>query len=174
MAAKVLLAWAAGLFEGEGCINLAFKRGARRVRSRPNPRLVMKMTDEDVVRRFAAVVGHGNVTGPHKRKNPKHKPTWNWSWCGVGACRWASKHFGPYLGTRRLEKLNEVIKQEAEYPYAHEASRRKAAGLKLSTRQCSKCKHEKVLSDFTPNQSWCKTCKASYTRDYKRRQRGAG
>lgn len=48
-------AWAAGLFEGEGHIGRT---------PQGSPRLVIKMTDEDVVRRFARWAGVGNVCKP--------------------------------------------------------------------------------------------------------------
>ena len=58
------IAWATGLFEGEGCITASGGTAAART-----PELHLDMTDEDVVRRLAIVLG-GNVTGPyHKGSN---------------------------------------------------------------------------------------------------------
>ena len=65
------LAWAAGLFEGEGSISASSGRLDVRV----------KMTDEPVVRRFAEVMDCGTVYGPYNyeyRDGSKRKPHWVW------------------------------------------------------------------------------------------------
>lgn len=49
------VAWAAGLFEGEGCVTKAGGRVNLRVTS----------TDQDVLEQFAAFVGAGKVYGPY-------------------------------------------------------------------------------------------------------------
>ena len=53
-------AWAAGLFEGEGCIQ--FKVGAD---GSAYPHLTVKMTDSDAVARFAEITG-GRLLGPYQ------------------------------------------------------------------------------------------------------------
>lgn len=76
------LAWAAGLFEGEGCISLRRYKSPK-VRRRPMPILRVSSTDEDVLRRFAKIVGHEHVRGPFKNggKNwkPSYKLVWKWA-----------------------------------------------------------------------------------------------
>src|SRR4051812_10898075 len=69
------IAWAAGLFEGEGCLRVNDTYGAKR------PRAELVSTDEDVVRRFHAIVGVGNVHGPYPSRNPErgHKPKTVWA-----------------------------------------------------------------------------------------------
>ena len=93
------IAWAAGLFEGEGCISLDGNN---------YPKLILAMTDGDVVERFAAVMGDGNirVTIP---KDPKHKPQYRWTKGGKIFVLGVYELFGPYLGTRRAEKFREVL-----------------------------------------------------------------
>lgn len=60
------MAWAAGLFEGEGSI------GAKR--------LQLKMISEESVRRFGAVIGVGKVYGPYGPYPSQlgKKPYWMW------------------------------------------------------------------------------------------------
>ena len=60
------IAWAAGLFEGEGCATVSNGR----------PRLVLRMTDEESVRRFGDTVGIGRVYGPYTY--PGKSPIWVW------------------------------------------------------------------------------------------------
>jgi hypothetical protein len=59
--------WAVGIFEGEGCIT----------RHKTSRKLSLSMTDEDIVRRFAAAVGFGHI---HLRPGRKahHKPICVW------------------------------------------------------------------------------------------------
>ena len=68
---RVELAWASGLFEGEGC---TASPGVA------NPGLQLGMTDEDTVRRFQRAVGIGVVEGPFGPYvgSPGRKPMWRW------------------------------------------------------------------------------------------------
>ena len=65
------IAWAAGLFEGEGSIT---QNGGRLF-------IRLKMTDEDVVLRFAEIARYGEVYGPYNhqlRDGYVRKPYWVW------------------------------------------------------------------------------------------------
>lgn len=96
------LAWAAGLWEGEGC----FTGVKNRV-----PQATMSMTDEDVMRRFAVVIGFGTiyaVTKPAPRKN-----------CWM----WQSRTFESFQATVALL-----------WPWLHERRRARAAELLLGYR----------------------------------------
>lgn len=89
-------AWAAGLFEGEGCIDSPNGR----------PRLQLNTTDEDVARRFQAIVG-GKVWGPYTTGT--HKPYWHWGVNRLDQVLDIAEMFFPYLGDRRLGKFVEVL-----------------------------------------------------------------
>jgi hypothetical protein len=97
------LAWAGGLFEGEGCIGLSHKA----------PSLQVRMCDEDSVRRFGLIVGAGKVYGPYETKpTADHKPKSPWRpnflWTArSGAAIEVAKLLFPYLGSRRQSTLVE-------------------------------------------------------------------
>ena len=102
------LVWAAGLFEGEGCII------ANRYRNeRVALHLRLGSTDEDVVRRFCEVVGFGSVAGPYCKRTPnggEAKPMWVWSGSGAKAKELAFREeFFSNLGARRRNRFLEVI-----------------------------------------------------------------
>lgn len=98
-------AWSAGLFDGEGCITIKRQRGRRTIA----PFLIVQMTDEDVVRRFHAVVRFGNVRGPiYDKRRPQNKPLWRWSVGSWEAFEALSRAWRPWLGQRRLARLAEV------------------------------------------------------------------
>jgi len=87
--------WAAGLFEGEGAVH----REGRR------PKLSLKMTQEESVRRFHTDVGVGVVYGPYGpyEKQPNRSPFWMWVAEGATAIAVAKEllpHASPWLATR--------------------------------------------------------------------------
>jgi hypothetical protein len=92
------IAWAAGLFEGEGSITRFGRRGGSF-----DLRLGLNMTDEDVVIRFDAIVDRGKVYGPYvpvSRGAPR-KPIWNWVALG-DAGHDVIDLIGPWLSARRI------------------------------------------------------------------------
>lgn len=110
---KLELAWAAGLFEGEGCIRTDTIKGRwRRDGSRGGPyfypRLDMSLTDEDVINRFCAAVG-GRVRGPYLKEG--RKPIWYWSAQNNEAIAIMQK-LRSFLGERRSAKAAEVFDAE--------------------------------------------------------------
>lgn len=87
------IAWAAGLFEGEG--SLTQSGGSLDVR--------VKMTDEEIVRRFEEVIGYGTVYGPYNydyRDGIKRKPHWIWVALRYDALE-VLELLWPWLGERR-------------------------------------------------------------------------
>jgi hypothetical protein len=68
------IAWAAGLFEGEGAISHIERRGSLDLQ------VALVMTDEDVVRRFDEIVDRGKVYGPYLpiSHGDRRKPFWRW------------------------------------------------------------------------------------------------
>ena len=91
------VAWAAGLFEGEGTFTTD-NRGT-------SVRACLHMTDQDVVERFAAIVG-GKVLGPYGPYGHS-APRWQWEAYGENALRLMDL-FEPYLGQRRLARCAEL------------------------------------------------------------------
>lgn len=99
-------AWAAGLFEGEGCFN-AFRR-----RSKWGVQVRLAMTDEDVVRRFAAIMGVGPVRAPRQQR-PDWKPIFEWYVQDASDVVAVIERLLPWLGDRRRAKALEVAQVAA-------------------------------------------------------------
>ena len=97
MASAEEIAWAAGLFEGEGCIS-QYQRGAG-----DDLQLALVMTDEDVVRRFDQIVNRGIVYGPYLpfSAGDRRKPFWRWAALG-DAAHDVLDLLGPWLMSRRV------------------------------------------------------------------------
>lgn len=95
------IAWAAGLFEGEGSI-FANNNAGRKYLG-----LNLSSTDEDVVRKFAVIMGCGKVYGPYYEKNPS-RPRYSWHTKSKADGVQAAVLLEPFLCERRLAKLIEV------------------------------------------------------------------
>jgi len=95
------MAWALGIFEGEGCIYIT-KAGY--------VNLKVSMTDPDVVVRFMDVVGCGNVAPHTYRGRPGHyKPLTRWR-CSRGADVFnLLAHWGPHFSERRAAKVLDAL-----------------------------------------------------------------
>jgi hypothetical protein len=112
------IAWAAGLFEGEGTVGVTTPKGS----SRPYPQASLRMTDEDVVERFCEAVGVGYVGTPVRGTR---KPLYPWVANGWERVSQLHDLLVPYLGIRRLEQFERVLTLRQE-PYDPGARRREA------------------------------------------------
>ena len=100
------IAWAAGLFEGEGSISAFGTRKHQRS-------ITLAMTDEDVILRFAAVMKIGKVYGPYAHKvgtsRENYKQYWRWTVADKDGVTIAAQMLLPFMGQRRSAKLKEAI-----------------------------------------------------------------
>lgn len=87
--------WAAGLFEGEGCISLSRSGSYRRVTCR------LVTTDFDVIQRFSEAVPFGRLYGPHRSNNPRHKEYWSWTTTTFEGAQATIAALWKWLGVRR-------------------------------------------------------------------------
>lgn len=108
------VAWAAGLFEGEGCFTRNFtrsKNGPRRV----HLQMTLVSTDLDVLQRFARIVG-GN-TRPIRRPGSRFKQAWGWTAGGPKAAAICDdERFFLNLGDRRRARFTEIAAEVAANP----------------------------------------------------------
>jgi hypothetical protein len=111
----VEVAWAAGLWEGEGCFHTqsgmvrVTKKGERRIYS--YPRASMTMTDLDVLDHFCEVVGVGRVKRRARRANalPQHKNQWVYTADSQADVERLAELLLPWMGERRAEQIERVI-----------------------------------------------------------------
>jgi len=114
------LAWAAGLFEGEGCIT----RGRNSL-----PIIHLAMTDRDVVERFAVVVRHGTIVELAKyRERPHYQRQWRWACQREEHVRDVMARLLPWLGNRRRARWEEIL-----------AARAEAVATMIDRVSCSRC-----------------------------------
>jgi hypothetical protein len=92
------VAWAAGLFVGEGYIHH---------RKDGSTQIGVEMTDEDLVRRFADIVGCGNVTVRAARNG--WRPSFIWCTADRYDVANVLGTLRPLLGERRGAKADEAL-----------------------------------------------------------------
>jgi hypothetical protein len=95
------IAWAAGLFEGEGTITCG--------RLPHNLRMAVMMTDRDVVEHFAEVLGGAaRYWMPPRHRTHGWKAQWWWNASGQAAAD-ILRLLLPYLGERRSARALELL-----------------------------------------------------------------
>lgn len=96
------LAWAAGVYEGEGTV---YKTAAGQIQMK------VKMSDEDVIRKFHKIIGTGTVVpyNDTREGSENYKPLWVWrSQCRAEVMAVLVALF-TWLGERRRAKITEVL-----------------------------------------------------------------
>ena len=138
------IAWAVGLFEGEGCIGI-WKTQKDHVL--PLIRLTVAMTDRDVVERFCRIVECGRVSPektlrqPTKSGRPR-KPVHVWQISNRADVERLLLAFRPWLGARRSAKADEVLAEIAKLDMVCENCGVKFRSHRISSRFCSvKCRN---------------------------------
>jgi hypothetical protein len=101
------IAWAAGLYEGEGSLT---KR-----KTDKGAFISLNMTDKDVVEKIYNVTGVGSFFSIPSAEKGNRKPQWRWQ---VG--KWEDvvdllRLFLPYLGERRKKKVLQILSAEPPY-----------------------------------------------------------
>lgn len=123
--------WLAGLIEGEGCFGIV--QGRR-------PVVQIKMTDEDVVKRAADILG-APLYGPYELGEGR-KRAWQTSVSGPNAVQWMMTLLA-LMGSRRRQKIIECLEvwrtdRITSFATCHTQRAVKAGGL------CGTCYNRKT------------------------------
>jgi hypothetical protein len=124
------IAWIAGLFEGEGCIDM---HGS-------NSRLILNMTDEDVIRKLRRIAGVGAVYGPRKIAKPHHKPIFCWKVTNRLDVYALLAAIYPFMGVRRASTIEAALRLHASKPPISGKIHGTWARYKKGCR-CTPCRH---------------------------------
>jgi hypothetical protein len=152
---EIDVAWAAGLFEGEGCISYGVKRG--------NVIVQVRMTDRDIIERLHAVVPCPKI-GIVLPKSDHHKTQYRWTLTAPDRIREFLNMTLPYFGERRSTRAQELLAFLDTRPGRGARNGRKT--------HCPKG-HEYTPENTTPigpDKTWraCRTCNRNYMRARKR------
>lgn len=130
------IAWAAGLFEGEGCIGIWWPPSTIGHRKQPQIRLQVTMTDRDVIEEFCRIVQCGSVSREQNRKPPR-KNCWYWTIGNRVDVERLLRAFYPRLGERRRAKADEALAEIAKSVRACETCGETFRAQKSQRRFCS-------------------------------------
>ena len=103
------MAWAAGLFEGEGCFFVPKRAG----NSLGFCATIGAYTDFDVLQRFQEIIGIGHINGPYENKTKDGRPkktTWQWNARNFEEGQATAAMFWPWLGKRRKQVVINGLK----------------------------------------------------------------
>jgi hypothetical protein len=100
------LGWVAGLIEGEGSFTV--KKSKRKNGYSCQPQLRVSMTDEDVVRKLAALIPAGNVLKAGRRTEAG-KEVWMWTLSKSQALIDLMIVLRPLMGKRRRKRIDFLL-----------------------------------------------------------------
>jgi len=104
------IAWAAGLFEGEGSVScVPMKHNGDYSRGYYTRHVCVSMTDYDVLVKLQHATGLGKIRGPYQDARRNAKPIWVWSASGYSEMVEALRLFSPYLSSRRLDQVERFL-----------------------------------------------------------------
>lgn len=157
MATEAEIAWAAGLFEGEGCFRITTDPDKCRVAL-----MMLSMTDRDTVQRFRDIVDSGRVLGPTDR-GPGRKPIYRVDIAQRADVQRIITSFLPWLGARRSEKARELL--------AHTQALDVAAAVRMEF--CRRGHRRTPENVYTMPNGYgiCRTCKRDADRAWMRHRR---
>ena len=114
MTDKTALAWAAGFFEGEGCISWYSKV--------PNLQLCIVNTDLECLEKFRSIVGGGNIRERTHAVREGYKAQYQLVIAGDDA-HVIYRRLRPWLSSRRQARYADYLRARADYEAAATAER---------------------------------------------------
>jgi hypothetical protein len=180
-------AWAAGFWDGEGCVSVARRNNTN------NPRIVAEIAQvhPEVLYRFATAVGFGKVLGPYKQKNPNAQDFYCWRVEGLRNLKRLKGCLYSHLGSVKRMQLDRALLVREEWEadprcqsdhvltmskgnkfYCKEcvtANGRANALPERSEKRCGRCDTVKSLEEFNRHskrldghQTMCRSCMKTY------------
>lgn len=102
------LAWAAGFFDGEGCIYVA--RMNKQSNAPRNIHFDIAQIHPFVLHRFKKAVGVGKIYGPYLSKAKNRKPYWRYTLSGFEQCQFAIAALWNFLSPIKRKQATKALK----------------------------------------------------------------
>lgn len=180
--------WAAGFWDGEGCVSVCRRPGYTN-----NPRIVAEVVQvhTEVLDRFTAAVGFGVVHGPYEQKNPNAQPYYCWRVEGLPNLMRLKERIYEHIGSVKQVQLDRALRIRGEWELNPKclsghlleknkvgkfmckqcvAANGRANALPPRTeKRCGRCEMVKPLEDFNKHtkrldgrQTMCRSCMKTY------------
>lgn len=110
MSAETEWAWAAGFYDGEGCMCFQKYTDGTQVAL-----MVVAQTNREVLERFQRAVGGGGIYGP-RRQQAGWKLRWDWRTTKKAAIQTALSRMWPYLCEPKRDQAKRILAGEIRNP----------------------------------------------------------
>lgn len=158
-----LLAWAAGLFDGEGSTTCA---GAWDTPHVSVPQAGTEDGPPEVLTRFKRVFSTGSINGPKPPQKPGYKPQWTYQATGIRAIEVLNRLW-PHLGAVKRRQAELALERYRTHPTPHA---RIAAATGRPMRNHCRFGHTLADAYIHKGKRHCRTCRRLGNR--RRRARG--
>lgn len=101
------LAWAAGFFDGEGCVGIV--RAHEKFERLPFVTVSITQAHREVLDRFRAAVGVGTVHGPYKPRKPGYLPRYSYRAGHLPQTQAICAMLWTWLGTLKREQFKQSL-----------------------------------------------------------------
>ena len=126
------IAYLAGLFDGEGCVYMSYRKKGKSPKKYLTITMEMAMTEESIIRWVHEILGVGTIKVLDKANLAGGKPHWKKQW------RWRCTHRDAYYVARllwpfahvKLEKIQKIIDHYAPIKAANVVSLEDWKGFK--------------------------------------------
>lgn len=141
------LAWAAGFFDGEGCIGCYItSNGSRRYKA---PRIMIQIAQihPEVLVRFKNAVGLGRIKGPYPQRNENSVEYWKFDQEGFVGGQAIIAQLWPFLSTVKKDDAIKAFKQYYDYVNRKECTLCGGTNMKRDKRNhvyCGECRSKKA------------------------------
>lgn len=110
MSTNVDYAWAAGFWDGEGCVSLTYRQFSKNTPKIPRIVVQVAQVDRRVLDRLQNILGYGNVIGPYSPRTKNSQPYYVWRVEGVPNLSKIREKLSPYLGEIKLKQMDDALK----------------------------------------------------------------
>ena len=104
-------AWAAGFWDGEGCVSLSY-RGKYQY---PRSVLQVAQVHREPLERFQAAIGFGNILGPYPARGPKSQDYYIWRVEGNTHLQAFKSIVYPYLCSIKKKQIDKCLEAREKF-----------------------------------------------------------
>lgn len=134
-------AWAAGFWDGEGCVSLTYRQYGENTPKIPRIVVQVSQVDRRVLDRLRTILQYGSVLGPYNPKTKNSQPYYVWRVEGVPHLQKIRTMLFPYLGEVKLTQMDNALEarkiwEETATCFVHETRLEQTNAGRWRCRRC--------------------------------------